>query len=362
MGTLRFLLALCVVIFHTSSVFGIYPINGFLAVAAFFIISGFYMSLILNEKYIKKSGSYLLFITNRILRIYPLYLLTLFAIFAFSLIKFSAGAPGPENFYYRFFLFSSHMTTGTIPLNILPDFINFVIRNITLVITTDYFFLTSKNPSTLILSQAWSLQIEMFFYLLAPFIVRRNFKILLTIFILYMAIFFYWIDPHNVLSKNLLLYKCLGNLFFFFLGMFSYKAYIFIKSKKIPAFIFYLSFFGAITYTMYYAFIPQIFHLNINLPTDINYCLFIAIVSPFIFIFGQKFSFDKILGDLSFPIFVTHVFFIKVLDNIPGVPQNNIIFTILTITTSLIASWIFIKFVDRRINDFRQKRVAVARR
>jgi peptidoglycan/LPS O-acetylase OafA/YrhL len=357
MGTLRFLLALSVVFFHTTPLFGFPALNGFVAVNAFFIISGFYMSLILNEKYIKKSGSYFLFITNRILRIYPLYLITLFAIFFFSLIKFSMGLHGPENFYYRFFIFFSHTPGNVIPLNILPDFLNYIIRNITLVFTTDWFFLTSKNPSTLILYQAWSLQREMFFYLLAPFFARRNFKVLLLIFVAYIILFFYWVDPHNILPKNLLLYNCLGTMFFFFLGMFSYKAYVFLRKKTIPPFVIYLTFLGVIIYTVFYTFIPQIFHLGINLPTDINYCLIIAIAIPFLFMFGQKLPIDKLLGDLSYPIFITHVFFIKVLDNIPGIPQGNAIFTLLTTGCSLVASWIFVKFVDRRINEFRQKRV-----
>ena len=45
-----------------------------MAVQTFYIISGFYMSLILQENYLHY---YRLFITNRILRIYPLYLLVL---------------------------------------------------------------------------------------------------------------------------------------------------------------------------------------------------------------------------------------------------------------------------------------------
>jgi peptidoglycan/LPS O-acetylase OafA/YrhL len=357
MGTLRFLLALSVVIFHTTSFFGFPVLNGFEAVSVFFILSGFYMSLILNEKYIKKSGSYFLFISNRILRIYPLYLIALFAILAFSLIKFLAGVPGPENFYHRFFLFFSHSPGNTIPFNILPDFINYVVRNITLVFTTDYFFLTSKNPLTLILPQAWSLQREMFFYLFAPFLARRSLKVLLIIFVLYITIFFYWIDPSNILPKNLLLYACLESMFFFFLGMFSYKAYVFLKKRSIPQLILKLSFLGMIIYTVFYVFIPQVFRLSINLPVDINYCLFIAIISPFLFMFGQKNSIDKFLGEISYPIFITHVFFIKVFYNIPGIPQGNSIFTLFVIVFTFLTSWIFVKYVDRRINSFRQKRV-----
>lgn len=73
MGVLRFLLAVSVVLAHSTDIFGFSLVNSVVAVQAFYIISGFYMTLILNEKYIGKSNSYRLFITNRFLRLYPIY-------------------------------------------------------------------------------------------------------------------------------------------------------------------------------------------------------------------------------------------------------------------------------------------------
>ena len=73
MGTIRLILATAVIIFHSSSIFGIQSVGGQIAVQAFYIISGFYMALILNEKYIGINNSYKLFISNRFLRIYPIY-------------------------------------------------------------------------------------------------------------------------------------------------------------------------------------------------------------------------------------------------------------------------------------------------
>ena len=46
--------------------------GGVVAVQAFYIISGFYMALILNTKYVG-AGAYRVFIGNRFLRIYPVY-------------------------------------------------------------------------------------------------------------------------------------------------------------------------------------------------------------------------------------------------------------------------------------------------
>ena len=51
MGTIRLLLAISVVIAHSNPFFGQRLWEGEIAVELFFIISGFYMALILNEKY-----------------------------------------------------------------------------------------------------------------------------------------------------------------------------------------------------------------------------------------------------------------------------------------------------------------------
>jgi len=78
MGLIRFMLAISVVIAHTSDLFGFGFVGGEMAVKIFFMISGFYMALILNEKYIGANSSYWLFLKNRLLRLYPLYFLVLF--------------------------------------------------------------------------------------------------------------------------------------------------------------------------------------------------------------------------------------------------------------------------------------------
>jgi hypothetical protein len=65
MGTLRLLLALWVVAVHGEAVYGYKIEQAWVAVQCFFIISGFYMSLILNEKY-TGPGSTRLFLSQRL--------------------------------------------------------------------------------------------------------------------------------------------------------------------------------------------------------------------------------------------------------------------------------------------------------
>ena len=52
MGLIRTLLAISVVLAHSSPIFGIKLVGGQVAVQAFYMISGFYMTLVLNEKYV----------------------------------------------------------------------------------------------------------------------------------------------------------------------------------------------------------------------------------------------------------------------------------------------------------------------
>src|SRR5208337_4295200 len=75
MGLLRLLLAVSVVLVHTRGCFGFRPLAAAEAVQTFYMISGFYMAMILIEKY-RGPDSYRLFLSNRFLRIYPIYWIT----------------------------------------------------------------------------------------------------------------------------------------------------------------------------------------------------------------------------------------------------------------------------------------------
>ena len=72
MGIFRLFLAIAVVLQHTKPIGGFQPLGATEAVETFFMISGFYMAMILTEKY-RGPGSYRLFLGNRSLRIYPAY-------------------------------------------------------------------------------------------------------------------------------------------------------------------------------------------------------------------------------------------------------------------------------------------------
>src|SRR4051812_44894507 len=74
MGIIRLLLALAVLLMmHSTPLFGIKMINGAWAVQSFYVISGFYMALVLNEKYARGRRGYGEFILQRLMRLLPAY-------------------------------------------------------------------------------------------------------------------------------------------------------------------------------------------------------------------------------------------------------------------------------------------------
>src|SRR6185437_10833225 len=157
MGILRLLLALSVVIAHIGPLFGIALLGGKIAVQAFFIISGFYMAFILNEKYVGDNNSYFLYISNRFLRIYPLYWVMLLLTGIFLLL-------------------SSH--TGVV-FRLTPDFVGNAIKQISLFFTIDYLYYDPKTYGNLLIPPSWTLGLELLFYLVAPFIVRNPKRLIL---------------------------------------------------------------------------------------------------------------------------------------------------------------------------------------
>ena len=88
MGTLRILLALSVAYGHAGMFFGFPLVPGDTAVQAFYAISGFYMALVLNEKYRPDNSTYLLFIGNRFARLFPAYAVVLISTLALALVSY----------------------------------------------------------------------------------------------------------------------------------------------------------------------------------------------------------------------------------------------------------------------------------
>lgn len=337
MGIIRVLLALSILIHHSFPLFGMTLVGRDPALKAFYVISGFYMALIINDKYIGQNGGYKLFITNRFFRIFPAYWLVLICTYTF-------------NFFF-------------LNENFLPhSFLNFI-GNFTLILRTDYLQLNTAFREFLLLPQAYTLVLELCFYLIAPFIVKRNIKFLL------------WISTFALLARILMyvilrLYKqpladwiFPGVLIYFLLGIFSYKIYKRIKKKTIPLIISVGMYLFLIGSTIYYESLP----INLNYKTTVVgkewfYVFLTMFALPFIFNLTNKIHVDRIIGELSYPIYLSHLLVITFLIKVMSVQPNQSSSTLLFISVTTLVSFIIFYFFERPIEKFRQNRLKHAPR
>jgi len=365
MGIIRLLLAISVVLEHSSSIFGFQIVGGRLAVEIFYIISGFYMALILNEKYVGKN-TYKLFITNRMLKLYPIYWTVLALIVILSVLAILTS--GGENFLF-FKAYKQHFNEMSVFTFLFLIFTNIVLffQDIVMFLGLDVsngsmFFTSNFNLTDpqlfrfLMIPQAWTISLELMFYLLAPFIARRSLKLILPLIVLSAGIKFLLYS--NGLDHDPWTYRFFpAELHLFLSGIVAYKIYIFIKDKHLYNKYLYTIFFLNVALILSCSFIREYFNISENLFDYLFMILFFASL-PFIFKLCKSWRFDSKIGELSYPVYISHlfvVFFINYLiTNVVSLKEyNGLIVTVLTILFSLCLNY----FVYNRIEKYRQARV-----
>jgi len=356
MGLIRLLLAISVITVHASPIFGLNFIQGQMAVEVFFMISGFYMALILTEKYNKKSD-YKLFISNRFLKIFPTYWLVLLLALIFQLIYFylnqnsiNVFALFNKNYNLSPFTFITFITSNLIIFG--QDILLFFGLNTTtgsLFFTTNFRLFKPEIYNFFFITQAWTLSLELFFYFLAPFLNRFKNKYLLILMSLSfgLRLFLYSRglnhDPWN--------YRFFPTeLIFFLSGILMYRIYQYLKTKQFKLISIY-SFFFYFSFLICYQFLPH------ERTKQLILFLFSFIFIPFIFNLFKNNKIDRFIGELSFPVYISHFLIIDILTHFTSLPQQFLGLT--TAVFSILFSIIILKFIINPINRFRQSRIKI---
>ncbi len=353
MGLIRLLLAISVIIAHSSTIFGLNLVQGQMAVEIFFMISGFYMALILTEKYNQKSD-YKRFITNRFLKIYPTYWIILLLCFIFKIVLFEIYPGSTSNI--GFLNTSYHLNYLSFLFLLIPNLIIFGLDltfffglnpNGSLFFTSNFRQFSPALYNFDFIVQAWTLSLELIFYFLAPFFNRLKTKYLLLIMSLslFLRLFLYSKglnhDPWN--------YRFFPTeLIFFLAGILMYRIYILIKTKKFK-FLSIYSFLFYISYLIYYQFLPH------ERTKQLILFLFSFIFIPFIFNLFKNNKIDRFIGELSFPVYISHFLIIDILTHFTKTPHQflGIIATLISIAFSVL----ILNFIINPINTFRQSRL-----
>lgn len=366
MGFLRFYLALCVVQAHTGN-FIPWPVpRGRHAVELFFVISGFYMAMVLSGRYRRTSDFY----RSRWLRIAVPYYWHLLAIVLFSIgagILFSdwlalrSWADQPLAHNGATGVLFAALTNLTI---FGQDAVLFVRDNIGSGFHPTGSFAIFPDPlySYLVMPQCWSVAIELVFYLAAPFLNRLRTGTLLAIL------------SASVLAR-LCAYRFAGldhdpwiyrfipfELAFFVAGILGWRALAcwggsknYASNPSLPA---YLAVCAAIVVVG--GFLRAAYNAAWYYPGEAYAGFFLCLAStPLIvavFVLTSRHSFDRLVGELSYPIYLNHLFFVvavrAIAVNSPLLANwSGVVSGLLSVTAAIL----FWHFVLRRFEEQRHR-------
>ncbi|MBI1731600.1 MAG: acyltransferase [Gammaproteobacteria bacterium] len=330
MGMIRMFLALSVVIHHLSQR-SFQWLDAGAAVMAFFVISGFYMALVINEKYRGMDSWRRRFYEARLLRIFPAYL---FVLIAGVMVHAANQAAFAE--YFRLELWKQISLVlmnvfivgqdlfQTVLMTPVKGGQNAVVDSALAALGPEYF-----RNEYMIIGQAWSLSSELMFYAIAPFIVtswRRVFAGLLLSLVLRTAILLQpdvW--PPTVWGSRF----PASTLTFFCLGALSYHAHAWLcaletgarlrwaKAAGMAASALFLYWAGSQSMAGSFLYLEKGDHYDTH--THWTFYLGLAVSLPFVFRISRNWGYDRLIGELSYPLYLVHGFVIGTVVNLQGV-------------------------------------------
>lgn len=353
MGSVRTLLAISVVIFHA---FGFALVGGVLAVQLFFIISGFLISYVLVEA--KTYGSIQSFYENRALRLFPIYfVVALASLVAHLLMHTVLGIPSPVIETFQMLDERGRLAVALSNVTVFgQDWVLF-----TALDHGTFRFTHEPNDTQVIVSQgllvpqAWSLGVELSFYLIAPFILHRR-RLIISLLALSLALRAGIISAGLGFADPWFFRFFPTELAMFLFGALSHQIWMpFAKQKGWVTRRSAIWVTGAIIlYCVIYALLPgrMIHHLALM-------AVFILAL-PFLFHFQSTFRFDRKIGDLSYPIYISHILIMLpvglVFDHMAGTPDyRGLDETLVVLSLTLMASLMLNRYVGDRIESLRDR-------
>ena len=373
MGILRVYLALCVVADHGGSVLPWRMHTGSQAVQMFYIISGFYMAMVLSSRYSKPRDFYL----SRFLRIFPPYWLVLAATFILSL---AGGLLFNRWLMLRTYInhpFEHNGASGiflAVLFNITligQDWIMFLKHDLgqSLQFTADW----SNDPSPLwrylVIPQSWTIGVELTFYAIAPFLNRLRSGWLVAIiagsFAARLAAYQYLGLAHDPWEYRFFAFEM--GLFLF--GMLGYRLYAkFNASQSLQkwqsfSWLSYIAGAVVLLIVMYFhvwtvQFLGQI--ISPHIAVLATYPLFIIIIPIFFFVFGKN-GCDRMIGEISYPIYLVHYLVIVAFANLLNIGPGEKLGRVSAVVSAVLAVFMYRKFIapiDRRRHDLGAKNIA----
>ena len=346
MGLLRMFLALAVFFSH-EGYSGLHLLTGEAAVQAFFVVSGFYMALILREKYVSTPVS--VFYTNRFLRLAPTYWVVLLCAWAAMRLFGAAPFSGPE-------AWNSALSGPSGPvlafcnLFTLGDELLFLFA---LDPETGGLFWTAGRDghsgafSYLLLPQSWSLSMEIYFYLLAPLLVRLRGRGLVVLTLCSFALRCALLAATP--GSDLLARKIFpSELWLFLLGVLAWNLYDAHRDR---------SWRGALNQAVVWLVLAGAAYLS-GLPQPLRvpaFAVSLAMALPHLFRLSRDCRIDRFIGNLSYPLYIVHFLVLSLLERLVDMPATSE-----ALALALAAALLLHLGLERPIDRWRQRRAVRA--
>jgi len=340
MGSLRLFLALSVALGHFGMPLG-FPTSD-IAVQSFYVISGFYMALVLNEKY--GPGTYWLFISNRLLRLWPTYIVVL--VLSFAVADNWRPIASLDQFSLTYFIASQILIVG-------QDLYFFLfVHNGTLALTIHPVAVPGLLYTFAPIPQAWTLGLEIYFYLLAPFFVRRG-PIVIAVLIaasLALRMALQWSFGFSGEPWSYRFFP--SEIALFLTGSLGYYAY----SSRSDAQRTQVKRLLSIAAVLLFACLAINRWDGISRLASLSLLAGVVVGVPRLFELTRDIAWDKYLGELSYPLYICHFLFGWILlpETISG--------AYLALFLSVAASVLLYHLVDRPVDRWRQSRFAKTQR
>jgi peptidoglycan/LPS O-acetylase OafA/YrhL len=340
MGLIRLFMAVSVVAWHAGGVAGWYPYNGSGCVTLFFIVSGFYMTLVLNEKYIGR-GSNSVFWMNRFLRLWPTYV-----------VAAAFGLPDKPNIYVELYNNADVLTFLTIVLSNLT-LIGYEMQDL-LCLDSGWHLHVCRGaaPSGLsgyfLVPPGWSVGLEIWFYLAAPFLVRRRST---TAVFLAVGVFFFVAARMAHLEDRWLYRSFPPVLLFFMLGALSYHVGKYLERQSYWQAYQRIGSYAVLPLVLLAIAIPDVLlgWLDIQHRNKMFVALFVAFI-PAWFSWSKRHRWDTTAGDLSYPVYMIHG---AALWWTLTIIEPSPVAAIIGIAVSLMAAVMLMLLVERPIDQWR---------
>lgn len=362
MGGLRFLLAAAVIMQHSSPMFLPKILPGTVAVEMFFIISGFYMSLILSGKYDARSpGAVWRFYASRFFRLWPVFILTTVA----KLTLLAAASVYAGHVVTAGFMpiFEATGDAAVIAAILASNFVMIgqdvmCLFHVHLATGAALTFgppgtLADGSPwmgFTLFIGPAWSIGAEIWFYLIAPFLIRKSTAALIALVLASLALRFIMQGAYGLNTY----FFFPAQLAFFLAGMMAYRfreatSRIGLTDRWVA-----LAGLGCLVASIV-AF-GRVDEANQHLKWLI-FAEMVIFIYP-IFSLTMHNKIDRIIGELSYPMYITHGLLITLVATALGRRASDGVSSEVIIAVVVFVSSALYWTVEAPVNRWRQRYAA----